>query len=488
MEHASQTTILGKRKASGHGDALVLHLSPTTNSSTSLPEQESDQDTPQASSSKTQHIIVNGTLVPKTKKCYQCTFEGCDRSYSKPSRLEEHQRSHTGQRPFSCETCGKSYLRETHLTAHTRSHLPESARPFVCERDGCGKRFWTTQHLKVHSAWHDGAKLYKCNEADCQESFAKHHQLRAHICSEHSPPGTKPYICDHEGCTKSFDTNQHLRTHQKTHDDKRYACSHVNCLPSDSSSPKYFSTWSALQSHIRTDHPPVCTHPSCAGKKFASQANLRAHIKLHEEREADKAFVDDADSGNETDRPPKKKRRGGEHGRDWKCQYDGCEKDFKSKNALNTHTNVTHLGKRDFVCPHAACGSSFGYKHLLQRHLVRCHGVETSGPETSQDDLSEGEDEATFDIDAMTGNAYAKRADTRLKEAKALRCPFPQVQDLVDVDALLPPNATHASCDYVFNRAYDLRRHLNATHDLVCSKEVVDTWVRREKRKIHPTL
>lgn len=60
--------------------------------------------------------------------------------------------------------------------------------------------------------------LTKCTAEDCQEAFAKHHQLRAHICAEHAPSGTKPYRCEHEGCSKSFNTNQHLKTHQKTHD------------------------------------------------------------------------------------------------------------------------------------------------------------------------------------------------------------------------------------------------------------------------------
>lgn len=120
-------------------------------------------------------------------------------------------------------------------------------RPFVCERPNCAKRFWTSQHLRAHQSWHDGAKPYKvrsllcspcfyfpqlighfqCSEADCLEAFAKHHQLRAHTCAVHALPGTKPFICGHNGCTKSFNTNQHLQTHQKIHDG---ACNHLNFL------------------------------------------------------------------------------------------------------------------------------------------------------------------------------------------------------------------------------------------------------------------
>lgn len=64
-------------------------------------------------------------------------------------------------------------------------------------------------------------------QPDCDEAFAKHHQLRSHLCTAHAPPGTKPYQCSHEGCTKSFSTNQHLRTHLRVHNGKRqfsYLC------------------------------------------------------------------------------------------------------------------------------------------------------------------------------------------------------------------------------------------------------------------------
>ncbi len=72
-------TVLGKRKA----DDLVLRLA-------SSPEPiESDTNS-------TKHIIVNGELVKDTKKRYKCTFAGCNKAYTKPSRLDEHERTHTG--------------------------------------------------------------------------------------------------------------------------------------------------------------------------------------------------------------------------------------------------------------------------------------------------------------------------------------------------------------------------------------------------------
>uniref|UniRef100_A0A8H7Y7H7 C2H2-type domain-containing protein n=1 Tax=Psilocybe cubensis TaxID=181762 RepID=A0A8H7Y7H7_PSICU len=488
---ATQTTVLGKRKATTNDENFVLLLSPSPSTSalpstSTLPFPErldSDSSSKQASDTISDFIIINGKLVPHTKKCYRCTHLGCDKAYTKPSRLEEHERTHTGQRPFVCVTCGKSYLRETHLHAHARSHLPDTARPLACERPGCEKRFWTSQHLQVHHSWHDGAKPYKCTEENCSEAFPKHHLLRAHICSEHAPPGTKPYRCSHENCTKSFNTNQHLLTHQKTHDDKRYTCVHVKCLANDDQLPRYFPTWSALQTHIRTDHPPTCSHPSCNGRTFSTQANLKNHIKLHEQREVDME-VAPVCSGDESEGSSRKKRRGGEHGREWLCEYPDCGKDFKSKKAKTTHINVKHLGKRDFICEYPDCKTSFGYKHLLQRHLAKYHCRENAR-DTTNEELSEMEDRdpIAFDIDVITGHKYAQNAQARLQESKALRCPFPFMHDLTgeNPDRRVTGNILR-ECDYVFNRGYDLRRHLDASHDIVLPKETIDVWVKQQKK------
>lgn len=160
------------------------------------------------------------------------------------------------------------------------------------------------------------------------EDFSKHHQLRVHLSTAHDVEAFKPYECDHPGCTKSFSTNQKLRAHLKTHDDRRYTCSHPACTSSLELS--YYPTWTALQSHIREFHPPTCPHPECNGKTFTQQKGLKAHLKLHEEKEAEADVQHDLEGDEDDEGMPRKKRRGGEYGRDWKCSFDGCDKDFKS--------------------------------------------------------------------------------------------------------------------------------------------------------------
>ena len=89
----------------------------------------------------------------KPKPRYQCTHPSCTKSYTKPVRLNEHLRSHSGERPFVCneDGCSASYLRDTHLQAHLRTHRKEEEKPMVCKEVGCGKRFWTNQHLNRHT-------------------------------------------------------------------------------------------------------------------------------------------------------------------------------------------------------------------------------------------------------------------------------------------------------------------------------------------------
>ncbi|KAI0043129.1 hypothetical protein FA95DRAFT_1563607 [Auriscalpium vulgare] len=462
--HGSRTqTVLGKRRS--RAGSLVLHLSGTS---------ESEYEAPVAGPSTPTLSSKLDWLRP-----FPCTHYGCSKSYTKPSRLAEHERSHTGVRPFVCATCGKSYLRETHLQAHTRAHLPESDRPIVCEEEGCGKRFWTAQHLKYHeNVLHKGEKPFKCTAEECGAAFLKHHQLRAHLATEHAPPGTKPYQCEHAGCTKSFPTAQKLTAHGKVHNEKRYTCVHAACVSTET----FFATWTALQHHNRTAHPPTCPHESCNGRVFATRGGLRGHLKVHEQREME-ASDSDEDGGER----PRKRRRGGEIGRDWRCREPGCTKDFKSKKALTTHHTITHLGERNFVCTHEECGQTFGYKHILQRHVARVHGhdlVDTARTEAEEEDDDPDAEPTDYEtdapvrktpvdasaIDAITGKAYAERTPRKLA------CPYPH---FTGIQVELPQVVVGAEpCEYSFGRAYDLRRHLRAVHEVVLEKGALDRWAR----------
>ena len=96
-------TVLGKRNRVT-SETLLLQLSTSESnheqSDVSWQEQESEAESPQTlvkSKQKPGLVLVNGSLVKNAKKNYHCTFSGCEKLYSKPCRLEEHERSHTGE-------------------------------------------------------------------------------------------------------------------------------------------------------------------------------------------------------------------------------------------------------------------------------------------------------------------------------------------------------------------------------------------------------
>ena len=61
--------------------------------------------------------------------CVNCPQ--CDMVFTKPSAMEVHLRSHTGDRPFVCELCGKKFARSNNLKLHMRIHSGE--KPYVCK-------------------------------------------------------------------------------------------------------------------------------------------------------------------------------------------------------------------------------------------------------------------------------------------------------------------------------------------------------------------
>ena len=52
-------------------------------------------------------------------------------------------------------------------------------------------------------------------------------------------------------------------------------------------------------------------------------------MKVHEGRDVDGRLDGDEDTAG-GDEPTAKKKRGGDHGRVWVCDSEGCMKDFKS--------------------------------------------------------------------------------------------------------------------------------------------------------------
>ena len=57
-------------------------------------------------------------------------FSKCEKSFNQSSSLIQHQRVHTGARPYECRECEKSFRERFRLTLHRRIHIGE--KPYEC--------------------------------------------------------------------------------------------------------------------------------------------------------------------------------------------------------------------------------------------------------------------------------------------------------------------------------------------------------------------
>ncbi|WWC91960.1 uncharacterized protein L201_006913 [Kwoniella dendrophila CBS 6074] len=472
-------------------------------------EEDEYQSQPKASSSRPARPRLGSRSrsisapACRTERKFICNHPGCDKAYFKPSRLAEHALTHTGERPHKCTECGQSYLRASHLTAHMRTHLPSEARPFTCERDGCGKSFWTATHLKRHENMHDRAEVYPC--AICEETFTKAHLLREHVTLAHMPEGTKPFACTHEGCDASFKMKAHLKAHAKTHDAKRYTCSH----PSHGDDFPSFPVWSALQTHIHSAHPPICPHAECSGRVFKNVSRLKDHLRVHAEQAADKAALlakqpegelpqiisdglsrrakrrriselNNPDSGGSS--PKLQRVMSGDAGKDWWCDEDGCEKRFKTKFALESHRKAVHLALRPHICPIEGCDKAFPHKSNLTRHIAT-HSRSSTPSADKEDGKASGLAGKVKELRRFgcPAHAFAEFAGLSSSNTQSQPVEFGgatvqnETQVVVDVEYIPSAEELADRCPMRFWRVYDIRRHLKAEHSI----DLEDMEVRR---------
>ena len=62
-------------------------------------------------------IVSEGT---KDRPMHRCTI--CNRPFLNKSNIKVHLRTHTGEKPFKCETCGKAFRQKAHLLKHYHIH------------------------------------------------------------------------------------------------------------------------------------------------------------------------------------------------------------------------------------------------------------------------------------------------------------------------------------------------------------------------------
>ena len=86
-------------------------------------------------------------------------------------------RTHSGEKPFSCNQCNFSRTTASYLKIHIRTH--SGGKPFMC--DQCDYSSTQAQHLKTHILTHTGARPFTCNQ--CSYSCNRSDSMKRHMLS-----------------------------------------------------------------------------------------------------------------------------------------------------------------------------------------------------------------------------------------------------------------------------------------------------------------
>ncbi|XP_061758461.1 zinc finger protein 341 isoform X2 [Nerophis ophidion] len=327
----------------------------------------------------------------------KCNF--CDKIFSKNFDLQQHIRSHTGEKPFQCIVCGRAFAQKSNVKKHMQTHKvwPRGVASTVkvvssSEEEAKQHEAGEGDHTTLTEASEQTEEMTADADADdepappgphgqdagpadhakqivvidssyqcqfCSSKFKTYFQLKSHL-TQHK--GEQVYKCVVKSCSQTFQKLdqflEHIRTHQEQLTYRCHLCSKVfpslfelgvhqysHCFCPQQSTRKEASVYRCVKCQGRystqealEQHLLTASHNfPCphCQKVFPSERYFRRHLPTH-----------------------------GIGGR-FKCHM--CKKAFKTEHYLKLHTRI-HSGEKPYKC--SVCDATFNRKDKVKRHML----------------------------------------------------------------------------------------------------------------------